>query len=625
MKLLARPILVSVFLFSAPSWAQIQQAYIINTLVGGSGGNLNGQGYSGDGGAASAAQLAQPVGVLVDGSGNLFIADQVNNRVRQVVLSTGIITTVAGTGTAGYSGDGKAATAATLNAPHNLVKDASGNLYIADTGNDVVREVTTNGNISTAAGLYGAGFGFGGDGGAPSGAIFNQPSGIAMDPAGNLYIADTFNNRIRRATFGTNAITKTVAGNGTAGYTADGGLATLSALNEPRGVAVDAAGNLYIADTSNNRIRKVDTHGIITTVAGNGIAGFSGDGGSATSAELNSPRGIAVDSAGNLYIADYLNSRIREVVNGNIMTIAGGVQPTFGYGGDGGLGTNALLNFPSAVAVDSSGKVYIGDTQNNAIRVLSPIQSPPIISRGGVQSASAFGGFFSAAPGSWIEIYGSSLASDTRSWAASDFNGIYAPYVLDNTSVTIGGQYAFISYISGSQVNAQVPTTIGPGPQTLYLSTSIGTSTPYTININTVQPGLYAPSSFIVGGKQYVAAVFQDGTYVAPPGAIPNVNSRQAKPGETIVLYGIGFGPVTPDTPAGQISTSLTKLNTTVQFLFGQTPVTSVPYAGLAPSAVGLYQFNVVVPSIANSDTVPLTFTLGGVNSAQTLYTAVHN
>jgi uncharacterized protein (TIGR03437 family) len=625
MKLLARPILVSVFLFSALSWAQIEQAYIINTLVGGSGGTLNGQGYSGDGGAASAAQLAQPVGVFLDSSGNLFIADQVNNRIRQVVLSTGIITTFAGTGTAGYSGDGKTATSATLNSPLNILKDASGNLYIADTGNDVVRQVTTNGNISTAAGLYGAGYGFGGDGGAPSGAIFNQPSALAMDSSGNLYIADTMNHRIRKATFGTNAITKTVAGNGTAGYTSDGGLATLSALNGPRGLAVDLAGNLYIADTANHRIRKLDTHGLLTTVAGNGIAGFSGDGGPAISAELNAPRGVAVDSAGNLYIADYLNSRIREVVNGKIRTIAGGVSPTFGYGGDGGLGTNALLNFPSAVAVDSSGNVYIGDTQNNAIRVLKPIPSPPIISPGGVQSAGAFGAFFSAAPGSWIEIYGSSLAPDTRPWAASDFNGIYAPYVLDNTTVTIGGQYAFISYISGGQVNVQVPTTIGPGPQLLYLSTSAGTSVPYAININSVQPGLYAPPSFIVGGKQYVAALFQDGTYVAPPNSIPNVNSRQAKPGETIVFYGIGFGSVTPDTPAGQIATSLTKLNTAVQFLFGQTPAGSVPYAGLAPGAVGLYQFNVVVPSIANSDAVPLTFTLGGANSAQTLYTAVHD
>ena len=191
--------------------------------------------------------------------------------------------------------------------------------------------------------------------------------------------------------------------------------------------------------------------------------------------------------------------------------------------------------------------------------------------------------------------------------------------------MTIGGQYGFISYISGNQVNVQVPTTIGTGPQQLYLSTSAGTSAPYIININALQPGLYAPPDFVVSGKQYVAALFADGTYVAPPGAISGKTSRQAKPGETIVLYGIGFGLVTPDTPAGQIAGNSTVLNSQVQFLFGQTPATAVTYAGLAPGAVGLYQFNVVVPNISNSDAVPFSFNVGGINGGQTLFTAVHN
>ncbi|MBV8842441.1 MAG: hypothetical protein JO307_06485 [Bryobacterales bacterium] len=624
MKLPTRLARLAIFLFPALAWGQIQQAYVITTIAGGGGGVLNFQGFSGDGGDARQAQLAQPVGLLLDNKGNLYIADQVNNRIRQVVLSSNVITTIAGTGTAGYSGDGGAATSATLNAPLSLAMDASGNLYIADTANDVVREITANGNIGTAAGLYGAGFGFGGDGGAPSGAIFNQPSAITFDSAGNLYIADTVNNRVRRATFGSSATTRTIAGQGTAAFTGDNVLATFSALNKPRGVAIDPSGNIYVADTDNNRIRKIDSHGIITTVAGTGVPGFSGDGGPATRAQLNSPRGIALDASGNLYIADYLNSRVREIVNGTITTIAGGVSPVFGYGGDGSLGTQAVLNFPSAVAVDNAGNVYIADTQNNAIRLLTPTAAPPAIKKGGVQSAGEFGAFFSAAPGSWIEIYGSSLASDARPWAAADFNGIYAPYQLDNTTVTIGGQYAFISYISGGQVNVQVPTTLGPGQYQLFLSTSAGTSAAYPININTVQPGLYAKASFAVNGKQYVVAQLPDGTYVAPPNSIPNITSRQAKPGETITIYGIGFGPVTPETPAGQITTGPNTLNTPVHFMFGQTPA-SVSYAGLAPGSVGLYQFNIVVPNVSNNDLLPLTFTVGGVNSAQTLYTAVHN
>ncbi len=596
----------------ALGWGQIEQTYIISTFAGG-----NGPGFSGDGGPATAAQLSQPTGIAFDASGNLYIADQNNQRIRQV--SNGTISSPAGSGTMGYAGDGKAATAADLNAPLGVLVDSSGNLYIADTGNDVIRKVTTDGNISTVAGNYGAGAGYGGDGGNPTGAIFNQPSAIAMDSAGNLYICDTLNHRVRKANFSTN-VTSTVAGNGNASFSGDGGKAIFAALSSPRGVAVDAAGNVYISDSDNNRIRKVTPAGIITTIAGNGTPGFSGDGGAATDAQLNRPRGIALDAAGNLYIADYLNSRIRMVSNGIIRTIAG--TAGYGNGGDGGFGTSALLNFPAGVAVDSSGKVYIADTQNNAIRVLTPIASPPIIKKGGVQSAGAFGAFFSVAPGSWMEIYGSSLAPDARSWSAQDFTGIYAPYQLDTTTVTVGGQYAFLSYVSGNQVNVQVPTTIGPGPQTLYLSTSAGTSAPVTVNVNAVQPGLYAPPPFVVNGKQYVGATFADGTYVAPAGAIPGVTSRPAKPGETIILYGIGFGPVTPDTPAGQIATVAARLNTSLQVMFGQTPA-QVAYAGLAPGSVGLYQINVVVPNIAGGDLVPLTFTLGGVAGAQTLYTAV--
>jgi uncharacterized protein (TIGR03437 family) len=617
-------ILVAGF-FPGLSRAQFGQSYIINTVVGGAGGVLNGYGFSGDTGPAGMAQLDNPAGLTLDTMGNLYIADQGNNRIRQVVLSTQIINTVAGSGTASYAGDGAAATSADLNAPLAVLTDSSGNIYISDTVNNVIREVTvSNGYINTIAGDNALGAGFSGDNGLPIDAAFDLPGPIAFDSSGNMYIADTANNRIRKVSFSASLIT-TIAGNSTAGgYTGDGGPAKLAALNGPRGLVLDASGNIYIADSNNNVIRMINAvTGIISTVIGNGTQGFAGDGGPALQAELNSPRGLAFDSSGNLYIADYTNSRIREVVNGTITTIAGGFGPVFGYGGDGGLATQAVLDFPSALVVDSSGNVYVSDTGNNAIRILTPEPSPPLINKGGVESASSFGGCFSAAPGSWIEIYGSSLAPDTRSWTEADFAGGHGPIGLDNVTITVGGQYAFPSYVSGGQVNAQVPTGIGTGPQTLYLSTSAGTTAPYTLNINAVEPGLYAPPSFNVGGMQYVAALFPNGTYAAPP-SIPNITSALPQPGDTIILFGIGFGPVSDNVDAGYIATQQDYLTSlpALQISFGQTPAT-ISYEGLAPGSVGLYQFNVVVPNVAASDAVPLSFSVGGSSGCQVLYTAV--
>jgi uncharacterized protein (TIGR03437 family) len=246
----------------------------------------------------------------------------------------------------------------------------------------------------------------------------------------------------------------------------------------------------------------------------------------------------------------------------------------------------------------------------------------PTIQSGGVVTASAFGGFKHAAPGSWIEIYGSGLATDTRGWAGSDFNGTNAPTALNGTSVTIGGQRAFVSYISPTQVNVQVPSNIAAGPQDLIVTTPNGSTTAYQLTIAASDPGVLAPPSFIVNGKQYVAALHTDGTFVLPPGAIAGLQTRQAQPGETILIYGIGFGSVTPNVSAGQIVTATNQLTQPVQFLFNGTPGTA-QYAGLAPNFVGLYQFNVVVPNVSDNDALPFSFTLGGTPTTQTLYTAV--
>jgi uncharacterized protein (TIGR03437 family) len=249
--------------------------------------------------------------------------------------------------------------------------------------------------------------------------------------------------------------------------------------------------------------------------------------------------------------------------------------------------------------------------------------STPTIQSGGVVTASAFGAFKSAAPGSWIEIYGSALATDTRSWASPDFNGSNAPTGLNGTSVTVAGQKAFVSYISPGQVNVQVPSNIAAGTQNLVVTTPNGDTAAYPIAIAPADPGLLAPAQFIVNGKQYVVALHLDGTtYVLPPGAIPGVPSRQAQPGETILLYGVGFGSVTPNVAAGQIVTAANQLTQPVSFLFNGTAGT-VQYGGLAPNFVGLYQFNVVVPNVSDNDALPFSFTLGGTAGTQTLYTAV--
>lgn len=333
---------------------------------GGAPANINGTittvagGGIGDGAPATNVSVRWPNRMAVDASGNLFIADHFNSRIRKVGTN-GIITTVAGN--VGYSSDGDTATNTSLNTPTGIAVDAAGDLFIADSGNNCVRKVGTNGSIIIVAG-NGTGA-YSGDGGAATNAGVAYPSGIAVDAAGNLFILDGNDSHIRKV--GTNGIITTVAGNGTNGYLGDGGAATNAELNDPFDVAVDAAGNLFIADSSNHRIRKVSTSGIITTVAGIGTNAFSGDGGAATNAAMAYPSGIAVDAAGNLFIGDTGNARIREVgANGIIITVAG--NGNYGFSGDGGAATNALLNNPYGVAVSAKGNLFIADSFNNRIR-----------------------------------------------------------------------------------------------------------------------------------------------------------------------------------------------------------------------------------------------------------------
>lgn len=322
-------------------------------------------GFGGDGGQANQAQLNQPTSAAFDGSGNMFLADTGNNRIRKIT-SAGVISTVVGNGVPGFSGDGGAATSASLQGPRGVAVDGSGNLYISDSINSRIRKVTPSGVISTIAGTGVPGFS--GDGGPAAKAQISNPQGIAVDGSGNIYFADQGNARIRAINGGTGVIT-TIAGNGTPGFGGDGSVGTSAQLNIPSGIFLDGSGNLFIADQLNDRIRKVTVSGgNISTVAGNGTAGFAGDGAAATSAELNHPAGVTVDSSGNVYIADTVNSRVRKVSGSNISTIAGTSTP--GVTGDGGPAHDAQLFGPNGVVVNGS-TLYIIDTGNNRVRAIT--------------------------------------------------------------------------------------------------------------------------------------------------------------------------------------------------------------------------------------------------------------
>ncbi len=421
----------------------------ITTTVAGNGA----PGYSGDGGPAAGASLNYPAGVAVDGLGTLYIADSLNFRLRRVDPFTGIITTIAGTGTANYTGDGGPAINATMRAPNSVAVDGLGNVLFSDSNNQVIRRIDLNGTITTVAGDGVPGFS--GDNGPATSAHLQYPAQIAIGANGDLLLADLSNHRVRRVT-PAGTIT-TIAGSGVVGSGGDGGLATSAQLDAPNGLAVDAAGNLTITDSSANRVRYVNAAGTISTIAGTGAIGFGGDGGPASAALFNRPNAAAVDASGRIYLSDLYNRCIRRITAGSIDTFAGSAEQSFG--GDGGGATAAAVVSTLGIAFDTAGNTYLTDGASSVVRKIDTRGVISTVAGNGVAGFSGDGG--PATMASLTYPYGVAVDAAGVLYIADSGNNRIRRVVNGTITTYAGTGTAGLSGDGGPALSAQLSTPDG--------------------------------------------------------------------------------------------------------------------------------------------------------------------
>jgi uncharacterized protein (TIGR03437 family) len=566
--------------------------------------------YSGDGGQANEAQMNFPQGVATGVDGSVYIADSDNNVVRKIAPN-GAISTVAGNGSAGYGGDGGNGPAAQLSAPEGVAVDSLGNVYIADSANNRVRKVTSAGVISTLSGTGTAASS--GDGGPASAAGLDSPFGVSLDAAGNLYITEFNGDRVRKIAAVSGAISSsstitTVAGNGIGGYTGDGSLAVNAELNGPKAVVADAAGDLYIADAANNVVRLVTAAGRISTAIGTGGSGFGGDFGLASAAQVTDPTGLALDSAGNLYISDG-STRVRKVyTDGIIVTIAG--NGTRGFSGDGGAAAGAQFSGPAGIAVTAAGAIYVADSGNNAIRLLTPLSVT--MSIGAItNSASSLTGPIS--PGEVLAIYGSGLGP--AQLVPMQIDPVYnrVSESLAGTSVLFNGTPSPMVYAWNTQVAAVVPYSVsGQSVQVLVQYQGQATA-PVSVQVAPAAPALFTLN---YSGTGPAVSFNQDGALNGP--------ANPAKAGTTIMLYETGEGQTSPAGTDGLLGSSTPPQPVLpVTVTIGGQPAQVVSYGGIPGVVAGVMQITAQIPNGLLAGNAAVVAHVGGASTQSGVTIAV--